>query len=108
MEVDALVYAAGSNVPTISESEASSTGGLRCGEQTKCVWCTWEVWTSPVRVRLNQGRQNRVQAYGSSEVVGSPHSSNAACESRRSEVATGGQFVETMHERLLKPSPHGT
>ena len=43
VEVDALEYAADSNVPTISESEVGSTGVLRRGEQTKCVWCTWEV-----------------------------------------------------------------
>ena len=55
VEADALVIAAGSNVPTISESKAGSTGVLRRGEQTKCVWCTWEVWISPARVRLNQG-----------------------------------------------------
>ena len=81
---DALVFAAGSNTPTISESEAGSTGVLRCGEQTKCVWCTWVVWTSPVGVRLTQGRQDQVCVYGSSE-VGSPHSSVETCESRRSE-----------------------
>ena len=43
VEADALDIAAGSNVPTVSESEAGSTGVLRRGEQTKCVWCTWEV-----------------------------------------------------------------
>lgn len=84
VEADVLIFAAGSNVPTISESEAGSTGVLRRGEQTKCVWCTWEVWISPAWVRLNQGRQSRVRVYGSSE-VGSPHSSVETCESRRSE-----------------------
>ena len=43
VEADALDFAVGSNVPTLSESEAGSTGVLRRGEQTKCVWCTWEV-----------------------------------------------------------------
>ena len=43
VEADALVFAVGSNAPAISESEAGSTGVLRRGEQTKCVWCTWEV-----------------------------------------------------------------
>ena len=43
VEADALVFAAGSNAPTISESETGSTGVIRRGEQTKCVWCTWEV-----------------------------------------------------------------
>ena len=84
MEADALVIAAGSNAPTISESEAGSTGVLRRGEQTKCVWCTWEVWTLPMRVRLNQGQENRVRVYESSE-VGSPHSSDETCENKRSE-----------------------
>lgn len=55
---DALDFAAGINAPTISESETGSTRVLRRGEQTKYVWCTWEVWISPVRVRLNQGRQS--------------------------------------------------
>ena len=32
VEADALGFAAGSNVPTISESEAGSTGVLRRGE----------------------------------------------------------------------------
>ena len=32
VEADALVFAAGSNAPTISESEAGSTGVLRRGE----------------------------------------------------------------------------
>ena len=84
MEADALVFAVGSNAPAISESEAGSTGVLRRGEQTRCVWRTWEAWTSPVRVRLNQGRQSRVRVYGSSE-VGSPHSSVETCESKCSE-----------------------
>ena len=35
VEADVLIFAAGSNVPTISESEAGSTGVLRRGEQTK-------------------------------------------------------------------------
>ena len=35
VEADALEFAAGSNVPTVSESEAGSTGVLRRGEQTK-------------------------------------------------------------------------
>lgn len=43
VEADALEFAAGSNVPTVSESEAGATGVLRRGEQTKCVWCTWVV-----------------------------------------------------------------
>lgn len=35
MEADALEFAAGSNGPMVSESEAGSTGVLRRGEQTK-------------------------------------------------------------------------
>ena len=77
VEADALIDAAGSNVPATGESEAGSTGVLRRGEQAKCVWCTWEVWTAPDRVRLNQ-------VYGGSE-VGSLHSSVETCESRWSE-----------------------
>ena len=37
VEADVLIFEAGSNVPTISESEAGSTGVLRRGEQTKCL-----------------------------------------------------------------------
>ena len=33
MEADALEFVAGSNVSTLSESVAGSSGGLRCGEQ---------------------------------------------------------------------------
>lgn len=84
MEADALDFASGSNVPTIRESEAGSTGVIRRGEQTKCVWCSWEVWTFHIRVRLNQGRQNQVRVYESSEVE-SPHSSVETCESRWNE-----------------------
>ena len=40
VEADALVFSGSSNAPTISKSEADSTGVLRRGEQTKCVWCT--------------------------------------------------------------------
>ena len=41
VEADALDFVAGSNVATISESEAGSTGVIRRGEQ--CVWFNWEV-----------------------------------------------------------------
>lgn len=72
----------------------------------KCVWCTREVWTSPIGVRLNQGQENRVRAYGGSE-VGSSHSSDEICENRRSEGATNQPSAEVKHGRFSGPGKRG-